>query len=411
VKVMVCGSADTDMQVVTKNTFLHFDCPLPSPIDGLRRTQSCPTGDELDRRHSETCSGSFDSLDTPSDFSGMFSDETTADEDTPKMLGSLDRYVTEGCEPGCDAYEFDIACKIARTLTPTLCYSDADTLSDTLTLPEIVEVPNRAATETPPPPPPMPPIPKECMLLPARPAPVPTRPADPVQPAPSKLDDLATLHQWLAEGRVTQAMIQEVAAMRAPAQAGMPPPPPYAPPRPAHPDWLAWEAAHPRDMHRWGPEPWDRHPAERWGPAPWDRHWEPPHWGPAPAPWDWHHGPHDDHWAVRDWQDANMRPRQMRPRTEPVLPESGVKVFVGGLGPYSTSMSLREYFSPFGRVLDSAVLSDGQTKRSRGFGFVEFADSIPEGLCGKEHIIDDRRCGVREYAYDPTKATSTTIIS
>jgi len=64
----------------------------------------------------------------------------------------------------------------------------------------------------------------------------------------------------------------------------------------------------------------------------------------------------------------------------------------------STSASLRKYFSKFGRVIDCAVLADGNTKRSRGFGFVEFGDHLPEGIY-REHVIDQRRCGVREYSY------------
>jgi hypothetical protein len=76
----------------------------------------------------------------------------------------------------------------------------------------------------------------------------------------------------------------------------------------------------------------------------------------------------------------------------------GRKVFVGGLNPTTTTQDLLAYFSSFGVVTDSCVITDSMSNESRGFGFVEFADKIPEGLFDKTHIIDQRRCGVREYS-------------
>jgi len=107
-------------------------------------------------------------------------------------------------------------------------------------------------------------------------------------------------------------------------------------------------------------------------------------------------------WA--EWEDdyAHRRPRRRRTRrVEPVAPESGCKVFVGGLGPQTTSLTLRAYFAQYGRVLDAAVLADSETKRSRGFGFVDFAGEIPAAVLEQEHVIEQRRCGVRKYEYTP----------
>jgi len=98
--------------------------------------------------------------------------------------------------------------------------------------------------------------------------------------------------------------------------------------------------------------------------------------------------------SVCDSQISRQTSTARQPRVER---EHGVKVFVGGLAPSSTSKGLREYFIKFGRILDAAVLADGRTKRSRGFGFVEFAGKIPDGLCDRDHIIEKRRCGVRPY--------------
>jgi RNA recognition motif-containing protein len=49
------------------------------------------------------------------------------------------------------------------------------------------------------------------------------------------------------------------------------------------------------------------------------------------------------------------------------------KLYVGNL-PYSiTSEQLESLFSEFGEVVSAVVISDKFTKRSKGFGFVEFA--------------------------------------
>jgi len=85
--------------------------------------------------------------------------------------------------------------------------------------------------------------------------------------------------------------------------------------------------------------------------------------------------------------------------------ELGRKVFVGGLNPTTTTEDLRAYFSDFGVVTDSCVITDSSSKASRGFGFVEFEGKIPEGLLDQQHIIDQRRCGVREYGHSTASSS------
>jgi hypothetical protein len=103
-----------------------------------------------------------------------------------------------------------------------------------------------------------------------------------------------------------------------------------------------------------------------------------------------------------DEQSGYRRRRNRRNRRkEPVQPDAGPKVFVGGLNPMTTTDSLRTYFEEFGKVLDVAILADGETKKSRGFGFVEFEGDIPAGILDREHMIEQRRCGVRRYDYAP----------
>jgi RNA recognition motif-containing protein len=52
----------------------------------------------------------------------------------------------------------------------------------------------------------------------------------------------------------------------------------------------------------------------------------------------------------------------------------GKNIYVGNL-PFSTTKDeLRQVFEKFGQVVSAEVITDRQTGRSRGFGFVEMAD-------------------------------------
>lgn len=67
-----------------------------------------------------------------------------------------------------------------------------------------------------------------------------------------------------------------------------------------------------------------------------------------------------------------------------------VKLYVGNL-PYSTTDDdLRTLFADFGTVESTAVITDRETGRSKGFGFVELsskeeADKAIEALNGKDN--------------------------
>lgn len=66
------------------------------------------------------------------------------------------------------------------------------------------------------------------------------------------------------------------------------------------------------------------------------------------------------------------------------------KLYVGNL-PYSeTDETLRELFAAHGTVESSRVISDRETGRSKGFGFVEMAtddeaDAAIKALAGTDH--------------------------
>jgi cold-inducible RNA-binding protein len=52
-----------------------------------------------------------------------------------------------------------------------------------------------------------------------------------------------------------------------------------------------------------------------------------------------------------------------------------MKLYVGNLSFETTENDLRDLFSQHGSVTDVAILSDRETGRSRGFGFVTFTDA------------------------------------
>ena len=52
----------------------------------------------------------------------------------------------------------------------------------------------------------------------------------------------------------------------------------------------------------------------------------------------------------------------------------GAKIYVGNLSFSITSDKLKEMFSEFGEITEATVISDKFSGRSKGFGFVSFAN-------------------------------------
>ena len=81
------------------------------------------------------------------------------------------------------------------------------------------------------------------------------------------------------------------------------------------------------------------------------------------------------------------------------------KIYVGNLPWSSDDASLRELFSTVGEVLSVAVISDRETGRSRGFGFIEMddadADKAIAELNGRE--VDGRELRVNEARERPNR--------
>nr|XP_035979539.1 RNA-binding protein 24 isoform X1 [Halichoerus grypus] len=72
------------------------------------------------------------------------------------------------------------------------------------------------------------------------------------------------------------------------------------------------------------------------------------------------------------------------------------KIFVGGLPYHTTDASLRKYFEVFGEIEEAVVITDRQTGKSRGYGFVTMADrAAAERACKDPNpIIDGRKANV-----------------
>ncbi|KAL7156641.1 hypothetical protein ABFS83_02G022500 [Erythranthe nasuta] len=75
------------------------------------------------------------------------------------------------------------------------------------------------------------------------------------------------------------------------------------------------------------------------------------------------------------------------------------RCFVGGLAWATTDQSLEQAFSQFGEVIESKIINDRETGRSRGFGFVTFKDENSmkeaiEGMNGQD--LDGRSITVNE---------------
>lgn len=73
------------------------------------------------------------------------------------------------------------------------------------------------------------------------------------------------------------------------------------------------------------------------------------------------------------------------------------KLYVGNLSFETTSDDLRTTFAEYGAVSSTSVITDRETGRSRGFGFVEMndgAEAAVEALNGAE--MDGRKLTVNE---------------
>ncbi|KAF7661613.1 hypothetical protein LDENG_00256650 [Lucifuga dentata] len=74
------------------------------------------------------------------------------------------------------------------------------------------------------------------------------------------------------------------------------------------------------------------------------------------------------------------------------------KIFVGGLKDHIEPDHLTEYFSQYGVVEKAEIISDKQTGRKRGFGFVQFEDndSADKAVLSKFHTVNGNKVEVKK---------------
>ena len=66
-------------------------------------------------------------------------------------------------------------------------------------------------------------------------------------------------------------------------------------------------------------------------------------------------------------------------------------IYVGNIPWSATDEQLRELFAAFGSVSSARVITDRETGRSRGFGFVEMEDGADEAIAELNgHEMDSR---------------------
>lgn len=75
------------------------------------------------------------------------------------------------------------------------------------------------------------------------------------------------------------------------------------------------------------------------------------------------------------------------------VPNDPGKMFIGGLSWQTSPEGLREYFTKYGDITEVMVMKDPTTRRSRGFGFITFADpaSVDKVLTQGNHELDGKK--------------------
>ncbi|MBE3576935.1 MAG: RNA-binding protein [Limnochordales bacterium] len=81
-------------------------------------------------------------------------------------------------------------------------------------------------------------------------------------------------------------------------------------------------------------------------------------------------------------------------------------LYVGNLAWRTTEQTLTEFFSNYTQVLSARIISDRETGRSRGFGFVEVPDEDAERVISEVNgqELDGRPLNVKEAQPRPQPA-------
>ncbi|OWM79674.1 hypothetical protein CDL15_Pgr023086 [Punica granatum] len=89
------------------------------------------------------------------------------------------------------------------------------------------------------------------------------------------------------------------------------------------------------------------------------------------------------------------------------------KIFVGGLAWETRRDTMRCYFEQFGEILEAVVISDKNTGKSKGYGFVTFRDpeSARRACENPCPVIDGRRanCNLASLGAQKNRPTATSL--